>query len=77
MRFSGAVSLISRTCCSWDVVFVGSLNVFGFLLLLGLSLVVSSLQLVNRGLFHHHTLYAVVQVQSGCAECGFSVCLRF
>ena len=47
MRFSGAVSLISWICCSSVVIYVGSLYVFVFWLLLGLSLVGPPLQLVN------------------------------
>ena len=52
VRLSGAVSLISWTCCSWYAVYIGSLYVFGFWLLLGLSLVGPSLQLVNCGSLH-------------------------
>ena len=48
-RFSGAVSLISWARWSWAVVYVGALYVFGFWLLLGLSLVGPCHQLVNWG----------------------------
>ena len=49
VRFSGTVSLIPRAYWSWAVVSVGSVYVFGFWLLLGLSLVGPSHQLVNWG----------------------------
>ena len=49
VRFSGAVSLISWACWFWAIIYVGSLYFFGFWLLLGLSLVGPSLQLVNWG----------------------------
>ena len=49
VRFSGIVSLISRSYWSWAVVYVGSVYVFGFRFLLGLSLVGLSHQLVIWG----------------------------
>ena len=49
VRFSGTVSLISRSYWSWAVVYVGSVYVFGFWFLLGLSLVGLSHQLVTWG----------------------------
>ena len=52
VRFNGAFSLISWTCCSWAVIYVGSLDVFGFSLLLGLSLVGPWFQLVYWGWLH-------------------------
>ena len=50
--FSGVVSLIYWTWCSWDAlyaIYVGSLVVIGFWLLLGHCLVGPSLQLVDWG----------------------------
>ena len=52
VRFSGAVSLISWARWSWSVAYVVSVYIFGFWLLLGLSLVGPSLQLVNWGSLH-------------------------
>ena len=52
MEFSGAVSLISWARWSWAVVYVGSPCVFGFWLLLDLSLMGLSLELVNWGSLH-------------------------
>ena len=52
VKYSGAVSLITWTWCSWDALYAfyaGSLDVFGFLLLLGLSLLGPSLQLFDWG----------------------------
>ena len=49
VRFSGTVSLISQSYWSWAVVSVGSVYVFGFWFLLGLSLVGLSHQLVIWG----------------------------
>ena len=52
MRFSGSVSFITWTWCSWVALYafyVGSLDVIGFWLLLGHSLVGPSLQLVDWG----------------------------
>ena len=49
VSFSGAVSLISWAHWSWAVVYVGSLYVFGFWFLLGVSLVGPSHQLVIWG----------------------------
>ena len=49
VRCSGEVSLIPWTWCSWALVYVSSLDVFGFWLLLGVSLGGPSLQLVTWG----------------------------
>ena len=49
VRFIGAVSSISWAYLSWAVVSVGSVYVFGFWLLLGISLEGPSHQLVNWG----------------------------
>ena len=49
VRFSGTVSLISRSYWSWTVVYVASVYVFGFWFLLGLCLVGLSHQLVMWG----------------------------
>ena len=77
VRFSGTVSLISWAYWSWAVVYVGSMYVFGFWLLLGLSLVDSSHQLVNWGHSFHHLLFSFGQVWAGCVGAGYSVCTRF
>ena len=53
VRFSGAVSLISWTCCSWDAlyaIYVACLDVIGFWLLLCHSLLSPSFQLVDWAL---------------------------
>ena len=52
VRFSGTVSLISSARRSWAVIYVGSWYVFGFWLLLGVSLVGLSLQKVNWESLH-------------------------
>ena len=75
--FSGAVSLISWTHWPWAVVYIGSLYVFGFWLLLGVSLVGPSLQLVNWGSLHPPPMCSVVKVWTGCIEADSSVCTRF
>ena len=62
VSFSGAVSLISWTCCSWGDIYVGSLDVTAFWLSLGHSLFGPSLQLVDWGSLCTSHLYAVVQV---------------
>ena len=49
VRFSGTVFLISKAYWPWGVVYVGSVFIFGFWLLLGLSLVGPSHQLVTWG----------------------------
>ena len=49
VRFSGTISLISQPYWSWAVNYVGSLYVLGFWLLLGLSLMSLSHQLVIWG----------------------------
>ena len=48
LRISGAVYLI-WTCCSWDFIYIASLDVCGFWLFLCYSLVGPSLQLVDCG----------------------------
>ena len=52
VRFSAVVSLISWAYWSWAIIYVDSLYVFGFSLLLGFSLVGPSLQLVNWWSLH-------------------------
>ena len=49
VRFRGTASLISQSYWSWAVVYAGSVYVFGFWFLLGLSLVGPSHQLVIWG----------------------------
>ena len=49
VRFSSAVSWISWSCCSWDAVYVDSLDEIGFWLVLGHSLVDLPFQLVGWG----------------------------
>ena len=76
VRLSGAVSLISWSYWPWALVSVGSVYVFGFWFLLGLSLVGLCHQLVIWGAVPH-LLCSVVQVWAGCVGAGFSVCTRF
>ena len=65
VRFSDAVSLIPWTWCSWDALYAfsaGFLDVIGFCLLLGHSLLGPSSSWLTEGHSTHHELYAVVQV---------------
>ena len=72
VRFSSAVSLISWSCCSWAVVYVGYLYVFGFWLLLGLFLVCPSLHLFSRGSLHSpHLVFCCACVDRLCWCCFF------
>ena len=72
--FSGAVSLISWARWSWAVVYVGSLYVFWFWLLLGLPLVGPSLQLVNWGSLHPpHLVFCCAGVDRLCWSWFFCV----
>ena len=59
------------------MVYVGSVYVFGFWFLVGLSLVGLSHQLLSEGQFVPHLLFSVVQVWAGCVGAGSSVCTRF
>ena len=77
VRFSGAVSLISWACWSWAVIYGGSLYVFGFWLLLGLSLVGPSLQLANWGSLHPPHLVFCHVGGAGCVEAFSSACPIF
>ena len=59
------------------MVYVGSVYVFGFSFLLGLSLVGLSHQQVIEGHSVPHLLSSVVQVWAGCVGAGSSMCTRF
>ena len=72
--FSGAVSLISWALWFWAVIYVGSLYVFGFWLLLGLYLVGPSLELVNWGSLHQPCLVFCCGI---CVKADSAVCTRF
>ena len=67
MGFIGAVSLISWTSCSWDplyAIYVGSLAIIGFCLLLDRPLVGPSHLCLTESHSTHHVLYTLVQVLS-------------
>ena len=59
------------------MVYVGSVFVFGFWFLLGLSLVGLSYQLLSEGQSVPHLLSSVVQVWAGFVGDGSSVFTRF
>ena len=67
VRFSGVVSLFSWAHWSWALIYVGSLYVFGFWLMLGLCLVGLPLQLVNWGSLHPpHLVFCCAGVARLC-----------
>ena len=69
-----SISLISWAVWSWAFVYVGSLYVFAFWLLLGLSLMGLSLELVNWGSLHPPRLvFSCADVDRLCWSWFFSV----
>ena len=77
VRFSGTVSLISRAHWSWAVVYVGSVDVFGFCSFGVFLWWVFPTSWVSEGQSVPHLLFYVVQVWACYVGGGSSVFTRF
>ena len=77
VRFSGTVSLVSRSYWSWAVVYVGSVYVFGFSSCWVFLWWVFPTSWLSEGQSVPHLLFSVVQVWAGCVGAGSSVLQAF
>ena len=59
------------------MVYIGSVYIFGFWFLLGVSWWVLPTSWLSEGQSVSHLLFSVVQVWAGCVGGGSSVCTRF